>query len=187
MSQVFNEPRNRLRIANSRREQAIGAGVAKGRKPSESFVITRFGRAYLQKLFTVGGGPEAGVWGTKADKAFDGALAIDDHNWDARFAKAVSLSFWPPMLGKQNEAIKNFEVLVEQQSAQSSKSEFAQTYYFLGNMYTQTGDKDKALVWLEKAFAERADGLTWLNVEPMLDEVRSDPRFQDLIRRIGLV
>jgi hypothetical protein len=54
-------------------------------------------------------------------------------------------------------------------------------------LFAGMGDKDKALVWLEKAYAERADGLTWLNVEPMLDEVRSDPRFEDLIHRIGLI
>jgi tetratricopeptide (TPR) repeat protein len=113
--------------------------------PTNSTAQLDLGRAYLQKIFQVGNGPEAGVWGTKADKAFDSALAIDDHNWDARFAKAVSLSFWPPMLGKQNEAIKNFETLVDQQASQSPKPEFAQTYYFLGNMYTQTGDKAKAL------------------------------------------
>lgn len=110
-----------------------------------SMAQVELGRAYLQKLFTVGGGPEAGVWGMKADKAFDAALVIDDHNWEARFQKAVSLSFWPPMLGKQGEAIKNFEVLLEQQAGQAPKSSFAQTYLFLGNMYTQTGDKAKAL------------------------------------------
>ena len=53
-------------------------------------------------------------------------------------------------------------------------------------LYAGLGHKEEALIWLEKAFAERADGLTWLNVEPMLDELRSDARFQDLIRRIGL-
>jgi tetratricopeptide (TPR) repeat protein len=113
--------------------------------PTNATAQLDLGRAYLQKIFKVGNGPEAGIWGTKADQAFDAALTIDDHNWDARFAKAVSLSFWPPMLGKQNEAIKNFEVLVDQQAGQPAKPEFAQTYYFLGNMYTQTGDKAKAL------------------------------------------
>jgi hypothetical protein len=54
-------------------------------------------------------------------------------------------------------------------------------------LFAGLGDKNKAMIWLEKAYDDRADGLTWLNVEPMLDEVRSDPRFQDLIRRIGLV
>jgi hypothetical protein len=53
-------------------------------------------------------------------------------------------------------------------------------------LFAGLGDRDKAMEWLEKAFAERADGLTWLNVEPMLDELRQDPKFQDLVRRIGL-
>jgi tetratricopeptide (TPR) repeat protein len=111
------------------------------------------GRGYLQKVFKAGGGPEAGVWANKADKAFDSALAIDDHNWDARFQKAVSLSFWPPMLGKQNEAIQNFETLIAQQSGQNSSPQFAQSYLFLGNMYTQVGDKDKALATWQAGLA----------------------------------
>jgi tetratricopeptide (TPR) repeat protein len=57
---------------------------------------------------------------------------------------------------------------------------------YFGILYAGLGDKDQTLVWLEKAFQERADLLTWLNVEPMMDDVRSDSRFQDLIRRIGL-
>jgi hypothetical protein len=53
-------------------------------------------------------------------------------------------------------------------------------------LYAGLKDKDQALLWLEKAYEERADGLTWLNVDPMLDDLRPEPRFQDLIRRIGL-
>ena len=68
----------------------------------------------------------------------------------------------------------------------AAKKRYIPPTYF-GMLYAGLGDKDKALEWLEKAFQERADGLTWLNVEPMLDDMRSDPRFQDLIRRIGLV
>ncbi len=67
----------------------------------------------------------------------------------------------------------------------AAKKRYIPPTYF-GMLYAGLGDKDKALEWLEKAFQERADGLTWLNVEPMLDDVRSDPRFQDLIQRIGL-
>jgi tetratricopeptide (TPR) repeat protein len=58
---------------------------------------------------------------------------------------------------------------------------------YFGILFAGLGDKDQTLAWLEKAFQERADLLTWLNVEPMMDDVRSDPRFQNLIRRIGLV
>ncbi len=49
----------------------------------------------------------------------------------------------------------------------------------------QLGNKDLALQALEKAFAEGED-LVDLNVEPDWDPIRSDPRFQDLLRRVGL-
>ena len=48
------------------------------------------------------------------------------------------------------------------------------------------GDRNRALMWLNKACTERADGLTWLAVEPMMDDIRSDPRFQDILQQIGL-
>ena len=75
--------------------------------------------------------------------------------------------------------------MAEQFKAAAKKRYIPPTYF--GMLFAGLGDKDKALEWLEKAYDDRADGLTWLNVEPMLDEVRNDPRFQDLIRRIGLV
>jgi Flp pilus assembly protein TadD len=57
---------------------------------------------------------------------------------------------------------------------------------YIGTLYAATGETEAAFEWLEKAYEERADGLTLLNVEPMVDALRSDPRFQSLIRRIGL-
>jgi len=83
--------------------------------------------------------------------------------------------------GKKAETMK----LAEAFKAAAKKRYIPPTYF--GMLFAGLGDKDKAMMWLEKAYEDRADGLTWLNVEPMLDEVRSDPRFQDLIRRIGLV
>jgi TolB-like protein len=75
--------------------------------------------------------------------------------------------------------------MAEQFKAAAKKRYIPPTYF--GMLFAGLGDKDKAMMWLEKAYDDRADGLTWLNVEPMLDEVRNDPRFQDLLRRIGLV
>src|SRR5262245_1082099 len=69
-------------------------------------------------------------------------------------------------------------------TAAARKRYMPPTYF--GMLYGGLGDKDQAFAWLEKAFAERADGLTWLAVEPMLDGIRDDPRFNDLLRRIGL-
>jgi len=48
------------------------------------------------------------------------------------------------------------------------------------------GNKDQAIAWLEKAYAERYPSLTALNVDPIYDSLRSDPRFQDLVHRVGL-
>ena len=47
------------------------------------------------------------------------------------------------------------------------------------------GERDEALTWLEKANEERDPWITALKVEPMFDPLRSDPRFQDLLRRVG--
>jgi tetratricopeptide (TPR) repeat protein len=116
--------------------------------PNDTKAQTALGNAYLNKLFNSPQGPEAGIWGTKADKAFDRALALDDHNWEARYVKAVSLSNWPAFLGKQPEAIANLEILVQQQSQGPLQPHYAQTYLILGNLYKQTGKSDQALaIW----------------------------------------
>jgi tetratricopeptide (TPR) repeat protein len=100
--------------------------------------------AYIQKIFEVGEGPQAGIWAGKADKAYDRALVLDERHWDARFNKAVSLSFWPPIFGKQREAISHFETLIGQQERGPGEERFVQTYVLLGNLYAQAGDSEKA-------------------------------------------
>lgn len=52
--------------------------------------------------------------------------------------------------------------------------------------YIGLGDKDHAMSWLEKAYAQHSFSMVTLKVDPRYDILRSDPRFQDLIRRIGL-
>ena len=53
-------------------------------------------------------------------------------------------------------------------------------------IFTALGEKDKAFAWLEKAAAERSTWLVYSKWEPRLDELRSDPRFAELLHRIGL-
>ena len=53
-------------------------------------------------------------------------------------------------------------------------------------VYVGLGEKDQAFAWLEKAYGERSFGVAWLKVEPRWDSLRSDPRFADLLRRVGL-
>jgi TolB-like protein/DNA-binding winged helix-turn-helix (wHTH) protein/Tfp pilus assembly protein PilF len=52
--------------------------------------------------------------------------------------------------------------------------------------YVGMGRHDEALAWLEKAYRDRSHILVPLKVEPLFDPLRSDPRFQDLLRRVGL-
>ncbi len=58
--------------------------------------------------------------------------------------------------------------------------------YQIATIYSGLGDRDRALEWLEKAYEERSPGLTFLKTEPMLDGLRTDRRFQDLVRRVEL-
>ena len=53
-------------------------------------------------------------------------------------------------------------------------------------VYEGLGEKDQAFIWLEKAYEEHAFKMAWLKVEPQWDSLRSDPRFADLVRRMGL-
>lgn len=48
------------------------------------------------------------------------------------------------------------------------------------------GDRDSAFAWLQKAYTERSDYMPYLKLEPMLDGLRSDQRFADLVGRVGL-
>jgi TolB-like protein/DNA-binding winged helix-turn-helix (wHTH) protein len=53
-------------------------------------------------------------------------------------------------------------------------------------VYTNAGDNDKALMWLEKAIEARCYGITYLGVDPEFDGLRPDSRFLLLLHRIGL-
>ena len=56
----------------------------------------------------------------------------------------------------------------------------------IARIYAKLGEKDKAFRWLEKAYEERKTDLVWLKISPEWDNLRSDPRFADLVWRVGL-
>jgi tetratricopeptide (TPR) repeat protein len=56
----------------------------------------------------------------------------------------------------------------------------------IATVYAGLGQTDDMFAWLEQGFEGRAYGLVFLNVDPRFDAVRSDPRFVDLVKRVGL-
>jgi eukaryotic-like serine/threonine-protein kinase len=123
------------------------------------------GRAYEQK----GSYPEAIA---ELQKALE--LSGGDTNEVATLGRAYALS------GQTKEALKTLTEL-------NMRSQ--QTYVqpaWVAVIQVAMGDTDQAFGWLEKAFADQSTSLVLLNVDPAFDPVRKDPRFVDLIKRVGL-
>src|SRR5882724_5497365 len=96
----------------------------------------------------------------------------------------------PALLGLYGHAlaIAGDRVAAQQILAQleaSSKTRYVPALYFAA-VYTGFGDKESTFQWLEKAFQEQDDRLVYLGVDPIADPLRSDPRFQQLMKRSGL-
>jgi tetratricopeptide (TPR) repeat protein len=108
----------------------------------------------------------------------------------AEFEKSVELFADPAMkiwqarvyalLGNRKEA----ERLINQEN-EAAKTRYVAPYP-LATAYAALGDNDRAMDYLERAFNERSYYVVWLNVDPIFDRLRSDARFQDLLRRVRL-
>jgi len=82
--------------------------------------------------------------------------------------------------GKRDEAEKVLDELYE-----LSKQRYVSPFY-IALIYVGLSQKDQAFEWLEKAYDEHDHALETLKVDPMLDSVRSDPRFKALLKKMGL-
>ncbi len=71
----------------------------------------------------------------------------------------------------------------------ASETEPARTEYVnpedIARGYARLGEIDAAFEWLERAYEERSTSLVFLGSNPFYDPLRSDPRFDDLLRRIN--
>ena len=75
---------------------------------------------------------------------------------------------------------KRLELFLASKDVEERKTlDVAETYAVLG-------ERDAAFEWLEKAYARRVPRLTSFHIDPHYDSLREDPRFDDLVRRIGL-
>jgi hypothetical protein len=60
------------------------------------------------------------------------------------------------------------------------------TSYGVALVYAGLNEVEQAFVWLEKAYEERSHWLVWLRLDPRWDTLRSDPRFRELLLKVGL-
>jgi adenylate cyclase len=81
--------------------------------------------------------------------------------------------------GKRAEALQIIKELEDISGVSLSQA------HWIAKIYATLGEKDQALSWLERAFATGATGAFYKD-EPVWDAIRSDPRFADLLRRMGL-
>jgi len=101
-------------------------------------------------------------------------LSGDSPDEPAELARAYALA------GRRDEALK----IIGELNKLSEHKHVSPTG--IAAIYGALGDKNQAFAFLNKAFDERDFVLIMLKVEPMLDPLRSDPRFAELVRRIGL-
>ena len=66
-----------------------------------------------------------------------------------------------------------------------SRSRYVPALYFAA-VHTGLGEKNEALMWLEKAYGEHNDRLIYLGMDPLADPLREESRFRDIMNRIGV-
>ena len=121
------------------------------------------GRGYMEKGF------------------YDEAIPELQRSVDAESGDGLAqLGYAYAMAGRKAEALKTLADL-EALAARRYSSPVRNAC-----IYSGLGDKERAFEWLEKGYAGRSDHLTQLKTECMFDSLRSDPRFADLLRRVGL-
>ncbi|MBI1791552.1 MAG: tetratricopeptide repeat protein [Acidobacteria bacterium] len=108
-----------------------------------------------------------------AAAAFESAARLFDSPWIlAQIARVRAVA------GNRAEARQRLEHLLK------LKTERYVAPLDIASVYLGLGQNDQAMAWLEKAFIDRNGFLIYLRTDPLLDGLRSDPRFQDLVRRM---
>ncbi|HYN14885.1 MAG TPA: hypothetical protein VES66_03740, partial [Terriglobales bacterium] len=97
---------------------------------------------------------------------------------ESDFASAMGQGF--RSAGWNGALSKAIEVRKAQREAGYSSA------YDIATLYADQGDRDQAFKWLNTAYQERDAGLLGLKTDFLLDPLRSDPRFVELVRKVGL-
>jgi TolB-like protein/DNA-binding winged helix-turn-helix (wHTH) protein/Tfp pilus assembly protein PilF len=113
---------------------------------------------------------------------FADALA-DAEGWSEREKSSWSWGSLAYIYGRSGQQAKA-KFAIEQLERESGSQVVDPLSFAIA--YVGIGDKEKAIAWLQKAYQWHSSSLTALKVDPTYDPLRNDPRFQALVRRIGL-
>src|SRR6266481_454325 len=185
----------------SGRRAEAAAEITKSREldPGYSFASTESGMRYLSRdfaglveasrkgvvsdpnewllLYFLGVGLEGTGKPLEAIPEYQKAVEMSDGDQDATAALGHAYA----VTGKRAEAEKILHELEKK-----SKISYVSPY-MIATIYAGLGNKDKAFEYLEKAYQERCWDIAWcLKADPRTDNLRSDPRFQSLLQRVGL-
>ncbi len=94
---------------------------------------------------------------------------------------SATVGYFYAASGRRKEAREMLDRIME-----ISKREYFSPY-LIAKVHAGLGEKDEAFAWLEEAYQERDERMVMLRVDMHLDGLRSDPRFTDLLERVGLV
>jgi eukaryotic-like serine/threonine-protein kinase len=116
--------------------------------------------------------------------------AIAEHEKALELAGGDVPQVWPAMTGQLKGAYQSLgEKGYWQKRLELTKKLYEQhaaTAEAVAEMYAIVGDKEQAFAWLEKSYQQHEDFLVFLNIQPEFDALHSDPRFAELMRRVGL-
>jgi TolB-like protein/class 3 adenylate cyclase/cytochrome c-type biogenesis protein CcmH/NrfG len=104
------------------------------------------------------------------------AKELDPHNPDVMSGLGHAYA----VAGDRDAAQRVIEELQQQ-----SQANYVSPYYF-ALIYAALGDTDRAFAFLDRAYEDRGFYIASLKVEPMVDPLRSDPRFTELLKQVGL-
>jgi len=110
--------------------------------------------------------------------------AIDEINrWAARDEGPWGLALKALVYGRAGRAEEARRALTKLEQIAGSRADRTVTLLVA---YSGTGQKERVIELLQKAYSEHSNAVVLIKVDPMYDPVRSDPRFKDLLRRVGL-
>ena len=116
--------------------------------------------------------------GKKAEAVPEYQKAVEMSNGDTDPATALAHAY--AVTGKRSEAEKILRDLTRR-----SRASYVSPY-FIATIYAGLGDKDRAFEFLEKSYQQRSSDIVWqMKADLRLDNLRSDPRFEGLFRRVG--